>query len=91
MRTCWKPQFWQLFSTRTPGWKFSPCARVVELVCSKSLKSITFTSVGAMRRVVSLRLAVTTTPSRATRSSSSSKFSSSVTPFFSTTRRVTVL
>ena len=22
--TCWKPQFWQLFSTLTPGWNDSP-------------------------------------------------------------------
>ena len=22
--TCWKPQFWQLFSIRTPGWNASP-------------------------------------------------------------------
>ncbi len=27
-------QFWQSFSTRTPGWKTSPCAHVVELVFS---------------------------------------------------------
>ena len=38
--TCWKPQFWQLFSTLTPGWKASPWATVVPrvkvtLVCTE--------------------------------------------------------
>ena len=91
MRTCWKPQFWQFVSTRTPGWKFSPCDKVEELVVSKSFRSTTFTKVGAIRRVVSLRLAETTTPSRAIASSSISKSSSSVFPFFRVTLRVTVL
>ena len=47
----------------------------------------TLTKVGAKRRAVSLRLAVTTTPSSATMSSSNSKFSSKVLPRFRTTLR----
>ena len=82
IRTCWKPQFWQFVSTRTPGWKFNPCDRVEELVVSKSFKSTTLTKVGARRRVVSLRLAETTTPSKAIASSSISKSSSNVFPLF---------
>ena len=76
---------------RTPGWKFSPCDNVEEFVFSNTFTSITFTNVGAMRRVVSLRLADTTTPSNAIRSSSISKFSSKVFPFLKVTFRLTVL
>ena len=57
IRTCWKPQFWQLFSTRTPGWKFRPSAKEVACVVSYTLESSTFTKEGARRRVVSLRFA----------------------------------
>ena len=31
---CWKPQFWQLFSTLTPGWNASPCATVEQFALS---------------------------------------------------------
>ena len=90
IRTCWKPQFWQLFSTRTPGWKFSPSANDTALDDSNTFESKTFTSDGAIRRVVSLRLADTTTPSRETASSSASKFTSKVFPFLRTTFFLTV-
>ena len=78
MRTWLKPQFWQLVSTRTPGWNFSPWAMSVDWVRSKSFVSSTFTSDGASRRIVSLRVAETTTSSMASASSSSSKLTSTI-------------
>ena len=80
----------ELFSTRTPGWKFSPSANDTALDDSNTFESKTFTSDGAIRRVVSLRLAETTTPSRETASSSASKFTSKVFPFLRTTFFLTV-
>ena len=66
MRTCEKPQFWQLSSTRTPGWYFNACERKELCVRSKILASSTFTRVGAKRRLVTLRVAETTTSPRFT-------------------------
>ena len=63
MRTCVKPQFWQLSSTRTPGWNERPCARQAALLRAKRSASRTLTSAGASRRSVAERLAETTTSS----------------------------
>ena len=78
MRTCEKPQFWQLSSTRTPGWYFSACERNELCVLSKILASSTFTSVGAKRRFVTLRVADTTTSPSDTPCGTSSKSATSV-------------
>ena len=63
MRTCGKPQFWQLFSTRSPDWKLSDLAKSVLPTASKSFGLSTLTTTGASRRLTSLRLAETTTSS----------------------------
>ena len=91
MRTCWNPQFWQLFSTLTPGWKAMTEETVEALVCSNCAGVRTLTMVGAICLVVALRLAETTTPSSMLMSSSISKLSSRVTPFLRVTSRVWVL
>ncbi len=80
MRTWVKPQFWQSFSTLTPGWKFSPSAREHALTWSKILLLTTLTSTGLLRRFCSLLLPVTTTCSSMKASGVTSKFISRVRP-----------
>ena len=79
--TCWKPQFWQLFSTLTPGWNESPCATVVAFALLYTSIPTTLTRVGDILLVVSLLVAETMTPSICTRSSSRVKLTSYECPF----------
>ena len=89
--TCWNPQFWQLFSTRIPGWKASPWATVVAFVLLYVSIPTTFTRVGDILLVVSLRVAETITPSICTKSSSKVKFTSYDLPLRTFISRVWVL
>ena len=85
MRTWVKPQFWQSFSTRTPGWNESPWARHEAPAFSNSPASRTLTRAGASRRSVAERLAETTTSSIEMPLCSTSKFNSRVAPRVSVT------
>ena len=78
MRTCVKPQFWQSFSTRTPGWKSSPSASEQAPRRWNAAPLSTFTSEGLSRRRVSLFDEVTTTWSSMKASGCTLKFSSTV-------------
>ena len=61
MRTWVKPQFWQSFSTLTPGWKLRPSASEQAPTVVSRVLGITFTRAGLLRRLTSLFELVTTT------------------------------
>lgn len=87
MRSWVVPQLPQLFSTRSPDWKFIDSARLHEAVFSKSYCEATETIVGEKRLLVSVRLADTTTSSTARAASWSSKLTSIVRSARSSTSR----
>ena len=76
MRSCGAPQLPQVFSTRSPDWKFIASERFDDAVLSKSFAEATFTTVDVVRRFVSLRVADTTTSSTRVLDSLSTKLSS---------------
>ena len=76
------PQFWQVFSTLNPGWKFSPSAKFTALTRSKALGFNTLTTMAASRRSTATRLADTTTSPITCVSVSISKLSSLLSPRF---------
>ena len=80
MRSCVVPQLPQLFSTRSPDWKFIVSARLHEAVASKSFPEATETIVGEYFLLVSVRLAETTISSTASASSSRAKSARTVSP-----------
>ena len=69
--TCEKPQFWQLFSMRSPGAKLSPSLSVTFWVRSNNFGFMLFTMVGDSLLLFSFRSAETTTCSRPITSGSS--------------------
>ena len=73
MRTCVNPQFWQSFSSLSPGIKFKPSPITTDCVELNIFGDIVFTITGAWVRFWALLSAETTTSSIFITSSSKSR------------------